>query len=78
VYFSDPADEAAVVQILTDLQANYREPIVTEVEALQHYWPAEDYHQDYFLNHPNQGYCAFVVAPKVDKVEQHFTQWLKV
>jgi peptide-methionine (S)-S-oxide reductase len=78
VYFSDPADEAAVVQILTDLQANYREPIVTEVEALQHYWPAEDYHQDYFLNHPNQGYCAFVVSPKVDKLEQHFTQWLKV
>ena len=77
VYFSDAEDEAVIVETLTALQAKYREPIVTEVEALQHYWPAEDYHQDYFLNHPNQGYCAFVVAPKVGKLEQHFSQWLK-
>jgi peptide-methionine (S)-S-oxide reductase len=77
VYFSAPSDEAVIVQTLTQLQANYGQPIVTEVEALQHYWPAEDYHQDYFLNNPNQGYCAFVVAPKVVKLEQHFSQWLK-
>jgi peptide-methionine (S)-S-oxide reductase len=77
VYFSAPSDEAVIVQTLTQLQANYGQPIVTEVEALQHYWPAEDYHQDYFLKHPQQGYCAFVVAPKVVKLEQHFSQWLK-
>jgi peptide-methionine (S)-S-oxide reductase len=77
VYYSALSDEAVIVQTLTQLQANYGQPIVTEVEALQHYWPAEDYHQDYFLNNPNQGYCAFVVAPKVVKLEQHFSQWLK-
>jgi peptide-methionine (S)-S-oxide reductase len=77
VYFSEPADEAVIVQKLTELQASYGQPIVTEVEALQHYWPAEAYHQDYFLNNPHQGYCAFVVAPKVVKLEQHFSQWLK-
>jgi peptide-methionine (S)-S-oxide reductase len=77
VYFSAPSDEAVIVQTLTQLQANYGQPIITEVEALQHYWPAEDYHQDYFLNNPHQGYCAFVVAPKVGKLEQHFSQWLK-
>ena len=43
-------------------------PAVTEVEPLRAWWPAEDYHQDYFLRHPQQGYCAYVVAPKVRKL----------
>ena len=77
VYVSEPSDEAVVIQTLSELQASFSQPLVTEVQALQHYWPAEDYHQDYFSNNPNQGYCAFVVAPKVGKLEKHFSQWLK-
>ncbi len=76
VYFSQPSDEAVILQSLRDLQASFSQSLVTEVQALRHYWPAEDYHQDYFFNHPNQGYCAFVVAPKVAKLEKHFSQWL--
>ena len=41
--------------------------IVTEVLPLENYWPAEDYHQDYFANNPNQGYCMAVAAPKVEQ-----------
>lgn len=52
-------------------------PIVTEVVPVKGYWPAEDYHQDYFLNHPGQGYCAFVVGPKVEKFRKTFTRFLK-
>ena len=52
-------------------------PVVTEVEPVKSYWPAEEYHQDYFLQHPNQGYCAFVVGPKVDKFRKTFSQHLK-
>jgi len=37
------------------------------------YWPAEDYHQDYFERNPNQGYCAFVVGPKVAKFQKTFS-----
>ena len=55
----------------------YDAPIVTEVQPLASYWPAEDYHQDYFLNHPNQGYCAFVVGPKVQKFRGAFARWVK-
>ena len=55
----------------------FKSPIVTELAPLQSYWPAEAYHQDYFEQHPNQGYCAFVVAPKVAKFEHHFTRHLK-
>jgi peptide-methionine (S)-S-oxide reductase len=52
--------------------------IVTEVTPLNgNYFPAEDYHQNYFEQHPNQGYCAFVVAPKVAKFRQKFAHRLK-
>ncbi|MDF1485716.1 peptide-methionine (S)-S-oxide reductase MsrA [Ramlibacter sp. H39-3-26] len=51
--------------------------IVTEVQPLANYWPAEDYHQNYFAKHPNQGYCAFVVGPKVEKFRKTFARHLK-
>jgi peptide-methionine (S)-S-oxide reductase len=51
--------------------------VVTEVEPLANYSKAEDYHQDYFLNNPNQGYCAFVVGPKVEKFRKTFAKYLR-
>jgi peptide-methionine (S)-S-oxide reductase len=51
--------------------------VVTEVKPLANYSKAEDYHQDYFLNHPNEGYCAFVVRPKVGKFQNTFAKYLK-
>lgn len=52
-------------------------PIVTTVEPAQTFYAAEDYHQDYFKNHPFQPYCMFTVAPKVKKVRQKFAAKLK-
>jgi peptide-methionine (S)-S-oxide reductase len=46
--------------------------VVTELAPLSNYWRAEDYHQHYFANHPAQGYCAFVIAPKVEKFKKTF------
>ena len=69
-----------VREVIAELAANqvYRgAPIVTEVAPLSNYWPAEDYHQDYFLKHPNQGYCAFVVGPKVEKFQKTFASRVK-
>ena len=51
--------------------------IVTEVTPLTKFYPAEEYHQDYFENNPNQGYCRVVVAPKVVKFRQKFADKLK-
>ncbi len=51
--------------------------IVTEVLPLANYWPAEAYHQDYFENHPHEGYCAFVVGPKVEKFRKTFSDRVK-
>jgi len=52
-------------------------PVVTEVQPLESYWPAEDYHQDYFVRNPFQGYCAYVVGPKVEKFLHTFSQYAK-
>lgn len=54
----------------------FQDPIVTEVVDLPVYYPAEDYHQNYFNQHPEQGYCAFVVSPKVAKFRAQFKELL--
>ena len=55
----------------------YKRPVVTEVKPISNYHKAEDYHQRYFEQHPDQGYCAMVVAPKVAKFQAEFSQMLK-
>ena len=52
-------------------------PIVTKIEGYRNYSKAEDYHQNYYKNSPNQGYCAFVITPKVEKFEKVFKDKLK-
>jgi peptide-methionine (S)-S-oxide reductase len=55
----------------------YDAPIVTEVVPFDKFWPAENYHQEYFANNPNQPYCQAVVAPKVAKFRKKFVDRLK-
>lgn len=52
--------------------ANWNNPIVTEIVPLEVFYPAEDYHQNYFRNNPYNSYCAYVVKPKVDKYKKVF------
>ncbi|KAF1044929.1 peptide-methionine (S)-S-oxide reductase MsrA [Xylophilus sp.] len=81
IYYETPEQQAVAENLIRRLRQQSAfggREIVTEVRPLVNYWPAEDYHQDYFLNHPNQGYCAFVVAPKVDKLRQTFARYYRV
>ncbi len=55
----------------------YDNPVVTEIAPFTKFYKAEDYHQNYYDNNPNQGYCAFVIAPKVEKFEKLFKGKLK-
>ena len=48
----------------------FRDPITTEIVPLEKFWVAEKYHQDYFRLNPNAGYCSYVIAPKVRKLEK--------
>lgn len=77
-YHSDEQKQTAheVIGEITN-EAIYDNPIVTEVTAFDKFWPAEDYHQEYFANNPNQPYCAGVVAPKVAKFRKKFADRLK-
>lgn len=79
VYTTTP-DQADVARaLIRELEAArvFQAPIVTEVMPLANYWPAEDYHQDYYEKHPGQGYCAFVVAPKLEKFRRHFAALMR-
>lgn len=55
----------------------FNNPVVTEISALPDFYVAEDYHQNYYNDNPNQGYCSFVIAPKVEKLRKVFKEKLK-
>lgn len=55
----------------------WKEPIITEIVPINNFYPAEKYHQNYYELNPNQGYCSFVITPKIDKFEQIFKDKLK-
>lgn len=77
-YHSDEQKRIAeeVIKEVTE-EGVYDDPIVTEVKPFDKFYIAEDYHQEYFANNPNQPYCAGVVAPKVAKFRQKFVDRLK-
>ena len=79
IYCTTPEQERVARHVIAELQAEevFDAPIVTEVQPLHHYWPAEDYHQDFFARNPTQGYCLAVAAPKVAKLRQVFAQWVR-
>lgn len=79
IFYHSQAQHETAEQVIAEITAEriYAGPIVTEVIAFDKFWPAEDYHQEYFANNPNQPYCAAVVAPKVAKFRQKFLSRLK-
>jgi peptide-methionine (S)-S-oxide reductase len=60
-----------------DKSGAYARPIVTAIEAFKNFYPAENYHQNYYNDNPGQGYCRFVIQPKVEKFEKVFKDKLK-
>jgi peptide-methionine (S)-S-oxide reductase len=77
IYATSPEQESTARHVIAEMAAVWDAPIVTELTPAQTWYKAEDYHQDYFNQHPLQGYCAFVVAPKVAKFRKTFTNRLK-
>jgi peptide-methionine (S)-S-oxide reductase len=80
VFTESDEERSIALDVIDALQREdvYDGKIVTEVTPLDgNYFPAEAYHQNYFAQHPNQGYCSFVIAPKVAKFRQKFASRLK-
>ncbi|MEM6978368.1 MAG: peptide-methionine (S)-S-oxide reductase MsrA [Planctomycetota bacterium] len=79
VFYLDESQQTAAKSMIAqiDEQGVYRQPIVTKVQPATTWWPAEEYHQDYFRRNPNQGYCRAVVANKVRKFNRKFGDKIK-
>ncbi|HVZ46639.1 MAG TPA: peptide-methionine (S)-S-oxide reductase MsrA [Ramlibacter sp.] len=79
IYYTTEAQKREAEAIISELARDkvYARPIVTEVQPLANYWPAEEYHQDFFEKNPFQGYCVAVAAPKVEKFRKTFQELAK-
>jgi peptide-methionine (S)-S-oxide reductase len=72
IFYNSEEQKRQAEEAIREHQSNWTDPIVTAVEPASTFYVAEDYHQNYFLNHLNQPYCLFVVAPKVGKFRLRF------
>ncbi len=70
ILYADEAQRAAAEESRAVAGRLFRAPITTEIALLEKFWPAEAYHQNYFAQHPGQGYCAAVIAPKIRKLSK--------
>jgi len=77
IYYHDETQRALAQSVIDELNAEVKGRVVTELKPLDNYWPAEDYHQRYFARNPSQGYCSFVVGPKVAKFRKTFASRLR-
>ncbi|WP_440054996.1 peptide-methionine (S)-S-oxide reductase MsrA [Pseudoalteromonas sp. T1lg65] len=77
VFYHDQSQQQQTMSFIERLQASLDNKIVTEVSPISTFYPAEQYHQDYYEQNPNQGYCSVLIAPKLAKFAQRFESMLK-
>lgn len=77
-YYNEEQKNAAekIIKILTE-QKVFKEPIVTQVVPYSVFYPAENYHQQYYQNNTSQPYCRIIINPKLEKIKEHFSEYLK-
>src|SRR6476620_5099287 len=76
IYFHTPQQQETARQVIAEMANVWDAPIVTELSPIGAYYKAEDYHQNYFRQNPMQGYCAYIVAPKVAKFRKTYADKL--
>ncbi|HYT73079.1 MAG TPA: peptide-methionine (S)-S-oxide reductase MsrA [Gemmatimonadales bacterium] len=79
VFYHSPEQKSEAERVIAELEAAHvwDDPIVTEVVPFEAFYPAEEYHRDYYRRNPNQGYCRVVIAPKVAKVRKAYFEKLR-
>ena len=77
ILYQNDEEKKIAEEVTAQTQQQLDRKIVTKIEPLRNFYPAEEYHQNYFDKNPWQGYCQAVVAPKVEKVRRAFTDRLK-
>jgi len=79
ILYQSPEQRSTAERVIGEINKSgiWDHPIVTQLEAFQAFYPAEEYHRDYFKNNPRQPYCQVVIAPKVRKFREHYLEKLK-
>jgi len=77
IFYTTNEQKIVAQKVAKEVQTKLRDPIVTELEEAPTFYKAEAYHQHYFENNPNQGYCSVVIKPKVEKFIHHFPEKIK-
>ncbi len=67
IFYKDESQKVLAEKIRDEAQTHWKDKIVTEIKPLEHFYPAEDYHQDYYAKNPDQPYCVAVISPKLEK-----------
>lgn len=78
IFYGSDEQKAVAEESIKSVQELWDDPVVTELKPLEKFFPAEDYHQDYFNNNPQQAYCQVVINPKLLKLKQKFTERIKL
>ena len=79
IFYHDEQQKTIAEELIGELNKAhvYKQPIVTQIVPLNTFYPAEDYHGEYFSRHPEQAYCQMVISPKVRKFRKQWAKWLK-
>lgn len=77
IFYHDEHQKEQAEASMKAFSSKFTKPLVTEIKPLETFYKAEAYHQDYFKNNPNQGYCMFVVSPKVEHFKHEYKDLVK-
>ena len=77
IYYHDDSQKEIAAAVVKEIAPYYQDPVVTEISALGIFYEAEEYHQDYYRNNPEQGYCNAVITPKLAKLRSMHADKLK-
>lgn len=77
ILYHDDSQKAVAEKVIDSLSSVFDRPIVTQIEALEKFYPAEKYHQDYYNNNSYAGYCRVVIDPKISKLRAKYADRLK-
>ncbi|MGW6175312.1 peptide-methionine (S)-S-oxide reductase MsrA [Arthrobacter sp. NPDC055138] len=76
MFYTDDEQKQTFVSAIERAQADWHDPIVTEVVRLPEFYPAEEYHQNFYAKHPQVGYCQVIINPKLAKARKYYAEWL--
>ena len=76
MFYRDDEEKAEFEQAIAEAQEYFDDPIVTTLEPLGTYYPAETVHQDFYTNNPDNGYCRVIIDPKLSKARKAYANWV--